>query len=205
MPNSSVVSKIIMINVLVFLLWNIYGLTNLQFMMDHFLVSWSAVSQGRIWTLLTTVFSHNMLFHLFINMFVLYNFGIIVENYLGPRRFLKFYLLAAIAGSLAHCMVSTLLMHQPQSAALGASGAISGVVLYFALIYPNERVYIFGLIPIPAIWAAVIFTSIDALGLIDQTRGGGTPIGHGAHLGGALAGLIYYLSGHKFPRQIRRY
>lgn len=203
MGNTSVVPKIVIINIMIFFLWNIYGLTNPQFMVNNFLVSWSAVSEGRIWTLLTTVFSHNMFWHIFINMFVLYNFGLIVENYLGSKRFLKFYLLAGLSGSLAHCLVGAFLIGEPQSAALGASGAISGVVLLFALVYPHEKIYILGIIPMPAIWAAILFMSIDALGLIGQTRGGGAPIGHGAHLGGALTGVIYYLSSHRFHKQIR--
>lgn len=192
MVSISIVPKIVMINVFIFLLWNFYGMTNPDFMVNNFLVSWTAISSGRIWTLLTSVFSHNMIAHIFINMFVFVNFGIIVENYLGPMRFLIFYLIAGIIGSLVHCLVCAFILNQPNLLALGASGAISGVVMLFALIYPQQTVFLFGLIPLPAIWAAILFTGIDALGLISQTRGIGFAIGYGAHLGGALTGLFYY-------------
>lgn len=189
----NIVPKIIVINILVFLLWNIYGPVNPEFMVKHFLVSWTTLTEGRIWTLFTSAFSHNMLWHIFINMFVFLNFGIVVEKYLGPMRFLIFYLLAGITGSLVHSLVCAYIFHQPNLLALGASGAISGVVLLFALLYPQEKIFLFGLVPLPAIWAAVMFTGIDVYGLVSQTRGVASPIGHGAHLGGALAGLIYFV------------
>ena len=193
MITSSFVPKIIMINAIVFLMWNIYGIINPDFMINNFLVSWTLVSSGRVWTLLTSVFSHNMLWHIFVNMFVFYNFGIIVENYLGPLRFLAFYLIAGITGSLVHCLVCAFILGRPNVLALGASGAISGTVLLFALLYPNEKVFLFGIVPLPAIWAAILFTGIDALGLINQSRGITSTIGYGAHLGGALVGLIYFI------------
>lgn len=192
MVSISIVPKIVMLNILIFLLWNFYGIINPGFMINNFLVSWTAISNGRLWTLLTSVFSHNMLAHIFINMFVFFNFGLIVEAHLGSMRFLAFYLLAGIAGSLFHCFVCAFILHQPNLLALGASGAISGVVMLFALLYPQQPIFLFGIIPIPAIWAAILFTSIDALGLLNQTRGIASTIGYGAHLGGALTGLIYF-------------
>ena len=77
--------------------------------------------------------------------------------------------------------------------ALGASGALAGVILLFSLAFPKERLYILGLIPIPAIFGALAFVGLDIWGLVAQSKGGGLPIGHGAHLGGALAGGIYFL------------
>lgn len=192
MVSISVVPKIVMLNVMVFLLWNTFAVSNPNFMINHFLVSWTALTQGRVWTLLTSVFSHNMLWHIFVNMFVFFNFGVIVENQLGSLRFLIFYLVAGMTGSLIHCLVCAFILHQPNLMALGASGAVSGVILLFALLNPTQTIFLFGIIPLPAIWAAVLFTGIDLLGLINQARGLGSAIGYGAHLGGALVGLIYF-------------
>ncbi len=189
---SQIVPKIVTINIIIYFVWNFVAITHPQFMINNFLVSWDALEHGRIWTLFTSVFSHNMLFHLFINMFVFFNFGVIVENYLGPMRFLRFYLLAGMTGSLVHCLTCAFILKQPEQMALGASGAISGVVLLFALLYPQQKIFLLGIIPIPAIWAVVIISGIDIFGLIQQTNGISSPIGHGAHLGGALAGLIYF-------------
>lgn len=187
-----VVSIIIKINIIVFFLWFIFGYEP-SFMIRHFLVSWEAVSEGRIWTLITSVFSHNMLFHIFINMFVFYGFGMTLEKVFGPYRFLRFYLAAGITGSIGHCLVSTMILGMPEVPALGASGAISGVILLFSLMFPKEKLLILGLIPIPAIWGALMFVALDLWGLIAQSRGSTLPIGYGAHLGGALCGMTYYI------------
>jgi len=173
-------------------MWNIYGVINPSFMMNNFSVSWTSLINGRFWTLITSVFSHQFLWHIFINMFVFVNFGIIVENYLGPMRFITFYLFAGMMGSLIHCLVCAYILDRPNLLALGASGAISGVVLLFALLYPQEKIYLFAIIPIPAIWGAILITGIDVLGLLSQAKGISSAIGFGAHLGGAMAGLIYY-------------
>ena len=142
---------------------------------------------------MTSEFSHIWFVHIFLNMLVLSSFGPIVEQTIGSGRFLRFYLLAAVVSSLSHAVVSAFLLHQPGLPALGASGAISGVVLLFAFLYPRARILAFGLIPLPALVGALAFVGLDIVGLIAQTEGGGLPIGHGAHLGGAATGLLYYL------------
>ena len=191
---SILIRNLILINLVVFLLWNVQtGIFWVpQMMIDHFLVSWTGLTEGRFWILVTSIFSHHQLWHLLMNMFVLYSFGRVVESVLGPRRFLKFYLIAGIISSLSHALVSRFLLNDASIPALGASGAISGVILLFALMFPKEKLYVLGIVPLPAIWGAILFVGLDLWGLFSQFEGGGLPIGHGAHLGGALAGLIYY-------------
>ena len=162
-------------------------------MMENFLISSSHLQEGRIWTLVTSVFSHNMLFHMMINMFVLRGFGEVMEEIMGSARFLILYLMAGIAGSLGHCFASTILLQSPDLPALGASGAVSGILVTFSLIFPKHIVYIFGLIPIPALVATILFIGIDSWGLIAQTQGSNIPIGFGAHLAGALIGFIFWM------------
>lgn len=188
----SVIPYLIMINVAVFLIWNFSTERSFNWMVLNFLVSWDSLTEGRVWTLLTSVFSHNMFLHIFINMFVLQNFGTVVERLLGSWRFLKFYVIAGIFSSFCHAFVSAWLLGEPSLPALGASGAISALILVFALVYKKEKVYIFGLLPLPALMGAIAFIGLDLWGLVAQAEGGGLPIGHGAHLGGALAGFIYY-------------
>jgi membrane associated rhomboid family serine protease len=187
-----VVNAIVVANVAVFLLW-LLPLVPLDAMGEHFLVSWSHLAAGRPWVLLTAVFSHNMLFHLLINMIVLVSFGPSLERLMGRTRFLLFYLTAGIVGSFAHAAVSQFLIGRPAQAALGASSAIAGVLLLFALAFPRARVLLFFVIPLPAIVAALAFVAIDIWGLIAQVEGAGLPIGHGAHLGGALTGVTYFI------------
>jgi membrane associated rhomboid family serine protease len=186
-----------MLNVFVFLMWIII---DTQFMINNFLVSTDSILQGRVWTLITSVFSHNLPFHLLINMLVLFSFGRVMEGILGPKRFLSLYFIAGIMGSLSHCFTSSIILSNSSLPALGASGAISGILVFFSLMFPKQLIFIFGLIPIPAMVGTIIFVSIDLVGLFTQAAGSSVPIGHGAHLGGALAGFIYfrYL---KLPKQ----
>ena len=163
-----------------------------DFMMNNFTTSWSLLEEGRFWTLLTSAFSHEMLFHIFINMFVLNSFGTLLERVLGSMSFIKFYLIAAVLSSLSHCAVSAFLIQDPSIAAVGASGAVAGVILVFSLLFPWEKILLFAIIPLPAIVGALGFIAIDIWGLVSQTKGGGLPIGHGAHLGGAFTGILYY-------------
>ncbi len=112
---------------------------------------------------------------------------------LGTARFLRFYLVAGIISSFAHAAVSAFIMDSPEIPALGASGAISGVILLFSLLYPKQKILLFGFIPLPAVVGAIIFVALDLWGVWAQAGGGGLPIGHGAHLGGAITGSVYYL------------
>lgn len=183
---------IVALNIVIFLLWQVAGGDENGFMARNFLVSWTALGEGRWWTLVTSVFSHFAVLHIFLNMYVFRGFGAVLEQALGRTRYLLFYLAAGVVASLCHSLVSAFVLGQPGLPALGASGAISGVVLLFALLFPRQRLLFFGIIPTPAIWGAVLFVGLDLWGLVEQTRGGSMPIGYGAHLGGALAGGAYY-------------
>jgi membrane associated rhomboid family serine protease len=188
----SKIPLLIGMNLAVFALWNFAGPDSLPFMVQNFTISWVGLSQGYLWTLITSVFSHYMFFHFFLNMYVLFSFGLVLENTLGTGRFLRFYLVAGIISSLAHAILSASLMHSPETPALGASGAIAGLLIVFSLIYPREKILLLGIIPMPAWTAALLFVGIDLWGLTMQVRGAGTMIGHGAHLGGAMTGFLYY-------------
>jgi membrane associated rhomboid family serine protease len=187
-----VVNALFALNVIVFILWLVPAVPA-PFMAEHFLISWQHLATGRVWTLVTAVFSHNMLFHLVINMIVLSSFGPPLELLMGRREFLLFYLIAGVIGSLAHASVSHYLIGRTAQPALGASSALAGVLLLFALTFPKARVLLFFILPLPAIVAALAFIGLDVWGLVAQVEGGGLPIGHGAHLGGALTGIVYFV------------
>lgn len=186
-----VIPWLIAINGLVFLMWFLQ-LMPPGFMERNFLISWQGLVEGRYWVLLSPAFSHNMFFHIFINMFVLNSFGGFMELFIGRRRIFFFYLLAGVMGNLAHAATSQFLMGEPELPALGASGAVAGIILLFSFIFPKEKILFFGIIPVPAIVGALAFVGFDLWGLYTQTQGGGLPIGHGAHLGGAFTGIFYY-------------
>jgi len=190
-PMPPVVLVVLILNSIIFGAWLALGQTPV--MTDSFLVSWEALEAGRYWTLLGSAFSHIYFLHFFLNMYVLVSFGTVVEQIIGSARFLLFYLVAAIVASFGHAAVSAFLLGKPDLPALGASGAISGIVILFSLMIPQARLYLLGIIPMPAIVGAIVFVSLDIVGLTAQAGGGGLPIGHGAHLSGALVGVLTYL------------
>lgn len=189
----STVSLIILLNLCVYIGWFLaISEENVDFMSLNFLVSWVALEEGRYWTLLTSAFSHNMFWHFFINMYVLNSFGRVIELVLPRNQFIQFYIVASILSSFSHTLVSQFLLGSPELPALGASGAVAGLVILFSLIYPREKIALLGIIPLPSIVGALVFIALDIWGLVAQAEGGGLPIGHGAHLGGAFAGILYY-------------
>ncbi len=146
-------------------------------------------------TLLTSIFMHGSIAHIFGNMLFLWIFGDNIESKIGHFRYLIFYLICGILASLAH-VYSTLLMNGDLLIpTLGASGAISGVLGAYLLLYPKKRVSVimfYFLTDLPAI--AVIgfwflFQIISGLGLLGGgAQGGG--VAYGAHVGGFIAGMI---------------
>ncbi|KAI9101036.1 hypothetical protein DFS34DRAFT_612968 [Phlyctochytrium arcticum] len=194
----SVVYGIIGINVGVFLLWQYaigntktYGDLNLlRFMQNNFLVSSDAVLRaGRWWTLITSNFSHNEAIHLFVNMFVLYNFGPAVIDIIGSRQFLALYMAAGLVSSLASVLHSKMSPARSHTSTLGASGAITGCTLVFAATYPRVPIYLFMVIPVPAALAIGGFVAYDVFRGVTGT-GGRTDTA--AHIGGAMAGFAYW-------------
>jgi len=143
----------------------------------------------RPWTILTSLFAHADLEHIFFNMFALFMFGSILENRIGSGRFIFLYLMAGIMGA-----VGFMLLNSPDSSALGASGAIYGVLGALMILMPNMSVYIY-FIPVPMWLAGPIYALIEifALGSADN-------IAHSAHLLGFFAGAVLALrEGQAWP------
>ncbi|PWB77106.1 MAG: hypothetical protein C3F15_03965 [Holophagae bacterium] len=185
---------IVGLNALVFLAWQVaaQGSELWSALAVNFMVSTNRLQHGLWWTLLTAAFSHQELWHFLLNMIVLWSFGSVLERLLGSRLFVVFYLVSAIFSSASHCLVSSFLLGDDRIAALGASGAVSAVLIAFALAFPRHKILLFGIVPIPALIGAALFVAIDLWGLFAQTRGAALPIGHGAHLGGAACGAVLW-------------
>jgi membrane associated rhomboid family serine protease len=191
-PRITVVRTLLAVNILVFMLWTWPGVPQ-ALMAENFLVSWPHLARGRIWVLVTSVLSHILLLHLLVNMVVLVSFGEPMERLMGPKRFTVFFFVAGVVASLTHVATSSLLLGEPGLPALGASGALAGMLMLFSFSFPRARVLFFFILPVPALVAALAFIAIDIWGLTAQMGNGGLPIGHGAHLGGAAVGILYYL------------
>jgi membrane associated rhomboid family serine protease len=138
--------------------------------------------------LITAGFVHVNVSHLAFNMITLFFFGPWMETILGPARFLLLYFGSEMA---AHALSLKIHWRSNSYAAVGASGAISGVLFGFCLFAPFELLYLFLAIPIPAIVFAVGYVALSIYSM-RQAQGQGMTggIAHEAHLGGALGGVI---------------
>ena len=138
------------------------------------------------WTFVTYMFLHAGIPHILFNMLVLFVFGSSVEDRMGGRLFLLFYLLCGIGGAASSFILRQLV---PVSQIIGASGAVLGVAVAFAWYWPNHPVFVFPLPdPVPAKWLVTFLVALDlVLALIGASDG----IAHLAHLGGVGAALLY--------------
>lgn len=179
--------------------------------------------------LITHMFMHGSFWHLFFNMFALYMFGKVLEEYWGQKRFFIYYFFTGLGAALLHLLVmqieiSSLMSHMspeqislvmkdgaeaisqgknfidPQmgnlnlminTATVGASGAVYGLLLAFGVLFPNVIIYVYFAIPMKAKYLIMIFTAIELyLGFLNRS---GDNVAHFAHLGGMLFGLIFIL------------
>ena len=142
------------------------------------------------WQIITHMFMHGGFWHFFFNMYTLVMFGTVLENLWGSKKFLIFYFVTGIGAALCHNFVMDLQIAHGASALMGvptvgASGAIYGVLLGFAMVYPQAelRLLFFPFVPLKAKWLAVIFAVLE---LIMGISANGDGIAHFAHLGGML-------------------
>jgi membrane associated rhomboid family serine protease len=185
-----------LLNLGVYVAWQLGGAGNYRWMAAHFLVSAESVVDGRVWTLLTTTLSHTDPTHLLFNLLGLWVFGTPVERVLGPLRFAALYVTGGLAGSIG--FVAWCVATGSPNAALGASGAVMAIAVVYAMWFPNRTLMINFLIPVPAWLAVLLFIAMDVYGMF----GGGAmgqPVAYSAHLGGAVLGAMIGL-----PRLLRR-
>ena len=154
-----------------------------------------------VYQLLTYGFAHasmstqRSVFHILFNMFVLWMLGRMVEDRMGRYEFLYFYLAAIV-----FCGLFWGLFHiRNPAVVIGASGAVTGVVLLFAFFFPYEKVYLFGILEIPGWLVGVLVVGQDFLLAITS---GSDRVAYEAHLGGAAFAAIYFYSKFRFDRWI---
>ena len=145
-------------------------------------------------TLLTSMFMHGSIAHLAGNMMYLWICGDNLEHGMGHKNYLLFYLLCGILASLSHVFTSLFFNQSLLIPSLGASGAISGVLAGYMLLFPSRRIHIWillGIVKVPAILAVGLwfaFQLINGVGALGGEEAGG--IAYAAHIGGFIAGLI---------------
>ncbi len=140
-----------------------------------------------IWQLLTYQFMHGSFSHILFNMFALWMFGMEIEHIMGSKKFLLFYLLCGIGAGLLQMFLSPVLSGGA-GITIGASGAVFGVMIAFAMYFPDRYVFIYFLIPIKAKYLIAILFIFEFMSVGDQSL-----VAHLAHIGGALTGFSFII------------
>lgn len=154
------------------------------------------VKKGLIWQLVTYMFLHGGFFHLLFNMFALWMFGCEIERAWGTKEFVKYYFITGIGAGL----LTFILSFNSQIPTIGASGAIFGILVAFALMFPNRPIYLYFLFPVKAKYVVIFFAVIEFFASLRYTSDG---IGHFAHLGGMVVGYLYIKSDWRIPALFR--
>lgn len=218
----TVVRNIIIINVAVFLLSVVIGQANLHIDLSRYFALHSLASTDllgnhlfRPWQLITHMFLHGgTLFsdspnyeegfmHLFGNMFGLWMFGSLLEQHWGTKRFTWFYLLCGIGAGVAQLLYLYFqqrdMMQVIDSSAVGASGAVFGILGAFAYLFPNTELYLYFMFPIKMKYAIALYAAYEIYTGIKQSAGDN--VAHFAHLGGLIVGFIIVISWNKTNRK----
>ena len=196
----SIVTQIIVATLAVFVLQVLTVTPNgSSLITDWFAIERDLVFQsGQIWRLLTYAFCHSevQITHVAFNMLALFFLGRIVAQTVGQREFLWLYLAAAFFSGVVQTSVMAIFRSPGQDWVLGASGAVSAVFMLFALHYPRVKLHLFGIVPVEARWLLAFVAGYDALGFLGLVPAvfvpAGAKIGHAAHLGGLIFGLLYF-------------
>jgi membrane associated rhomboid family serine protease len=137
------------------------------------------------WTIGTYMFVHGGLWHLALNMYVLWLFGPRVEWRWTSREFLRYYFFCGLGGWFAH-----LAFVPGDTLLIGASAAVLGVMLAYAMLWPNEQLFVFGVIPTTVRWLVIFVGALNLVGGITASEGQGG-VAYLAHVGGLAAGWLY--------------
>jgi membrane associated rhomboid family serine protease len=151
------------------------------------LVPAAVVDFFAVWELATYMFLHGSFSHIIWNMLALWMFGAEIEREWGAKRFLQFYFFCGIGAGIC-VVIANYLAQTPTTPTIGASGAIFGILLAYAMLYPNRTILWGFLIPIQVKWFVLI---IGAISFISAIYGGNSGVSEFAHLGGLLFAYIY--------------
>ena len=217
-----VVKNLLIINGLVFLAQVTFEKTGLGSLENLFALHDVHSVYFRPHQLVTHLFMHGSLGHIFFNMFALWMFGNVLENYWGAKRFLIFYMACGLGAGILHLgvlyyenvpimqMFHSLpaiqqeeLLYSPNFkvniATVGASGAVFGCLAAFGYLFPNSLIYLYFFIPIKAKWFVLMYAAMEFfMGVRNSAEDN---VAHWAHLGGALVGFLLVLYWNKTNRR----
>jgi membrane associated rhomboid family serine protease len=172
------VGRIILITVGVFFVQNLVpGFSGMMMLTPRL-----AIEDFRVWQFVTYMFLHGDFWHLFFNLLMLWFLGTMIESVWGAARFMRYYLICGIGGGLLHALI------QYNSPVLGASGAVFGLYFAAAMLFPDQYMYIYFMIPVKVKYLVM------GLAVLQLANGiaGQSGIAYFAHLGGMLAGAVMF-------------
>jgi membrane associated rhomboid family serine protease len=145
----------------------------------------SDLGNSQWWSLVTYMFAHKGILHLFVNMLMLWFFGPRLEHSWGAASFTRLYIWCGLGGLLAHALLGG------EGVLIGASAAIMGVMMAYAVSWPDEEIFLFGVIPMKVKWMVALFVAVNLASGIASFGDSGGGVAYFAHLGGILFALIY--------------
>lgn len=198
-----VTKNLILVNVIIF----VATILNRSFMTMQFALFYPTSQYFHWWQFVTHMFMHGGFWHIFFNMYTLFIFGSVVERMIGEKKFLLFYFVCGLGAAALHTGVEWIQMQSFIAAAadgsasaaqdiamlksiptVGASGAIYGVLLAYAVLFPDSRMtLLFPPVTLSAKWMVVVFAVIE---LLTGVTGWMSGVAHFAHLGGMLIGWL---------------
>lgn len=184
-----VVKNILIINVILFVAQEIMMASSGIDLAQYLALAPLNTAYFKPYQFITYMFMHGSLSHIFFNMFGVYMFGSILENIWGSKRFLNYYLLCGLGA--AALQVGIYYMNGEFSYLLGASGALFGLLVAFAMMFPNTYLNIYFLIPVKAKYLVTAYGLFELLGGLMNREGDN--ISHFGHLGGLIVGAIIML------------
>lgn len=216
----TIIKNLVIIDILIYLAQSTLGQQFDAKLIDLFALHDIHSPLFRPHQLVTYLFLHGSWEHVIYNMFALWMFGSILENYWGPKRFLVFYLVSGIGAAVCHLAVlytetspimdaiRTLPIEDQMSAmyengvntpTLGASGAVFGCLAAMGYLFPNSLIYLYFFVPIKVKWFVLGYAAIELFSGIRDTAGDN--VAHWAHLGGGLVGLLLVIYWNRTNRR----
>ena len=196
-----VLKKILIANGIIYLIQVIAGMIVYTYYQgypvtyDYLLTKYFALNPlgdgFQIWQLLSYQFMHGSFTHILFNMFILWMFGMEIENIMGSRKFLVFYLLCGFGAGLFQLFLSQAFTGA-MGPTIGASGAVFGVMIAFAMFFPDRYIFLYFLIPIKAKYLIAILVIFEFMSVGDQSL-----VAHLAHIGGAVTAVVFILADKK--------
>ncbi len=181
--NKTAVNILIIINIAVFVIINL--LPDIPWMMYLGLVPSLVLSHLMVWQLASYLFIHAGVWHLVFNMLMLWMFGTVLEQTWGSKKFMGYYFFTGIGAGIC----SIVFAHNASYPIVGASGAIFGLLVAFAIMFPESVILLFFIFPMKMRYAVIVLGGINLLGALSNQ---GSGVAYFAHLGGGLFGYLYF-------------